>query len=444
MALTRRSIISSGSAGLGALALAACGGQTAPASGPTTKLAGTLEFWHWGITYNDGYETLLKEFQEKNAGVTVNRKQTDQDVTQIPVTLAAGSGGPDVYMMRGPNFRSWANSGLTADVTAYLARDKQASADFKTVLKPVQDFYTLNGKTLGLPWDLSTISVAFNLEQLDRTGLKSPADLGTGWDWNQFTEYAKRLNPGDGNKYAVDMDWGTERGWTNWASGNGGKLWSDDYKTITVNTPENIEAMDAFFGVASRLKAAPPRDWIAQQTVGLPHAAYRLINGIVFMQQAGDWFFPWYLKEPNFKWDVAPIPFSPKTKKTGSSANLRGSSLAPTSQNKDLAWSWMSFLMRRENQDRIPQMMGEVPARADSIDAVYLNTSKLPQPKSRKLLKASLDATAPLPSHPMIAPADLSSTLALANDIYDGKRQTRDVVTEIQDKLTAFLKSATK
>jgi len=28
------------------------------------------------------------------------------------------------------------------------------------------------------------------------------------------------------------------------------------------------------------------------------------------------------------------------------------------------------------------------------------------------------------------------------NDIYDGKRQTRDVVTEIQDKLTAFLKSA--
>ena len=442
MALTRRSIISSASIGIGTAALAACGGQPAPASAPSTKLAGTLEFWHWGITYNDGYETLVKEFQDKNPGVTISRKQTDQDQVQIPVTMAAGSGGPDVYMMRGPNFRSWANSGLTADVTSYLSKDKQASADFKTMLKPVQDFYAFNGKTMGMPWDLSTISVAFSLEQLDKVGLKSPSDLGTGWDWNQFMEYSKRLNPGDGTKYAVDTDWGSERGWTNWTSANGGKLWSDDYKTVTVNTAENIEAMDAFFSVASRLKAAPPRDWIAQQSTGLPHAAYRLINGIVHMQQAGDWFFPWYQKETNFKWDVAPIPFSPKTKKTGSSANLRGSTLAPTAQNKDLAWAWMAFLMRREQQDRIPQMMGEVPARSDSIDSVYLNTTKLPQPKSRKLLKASLDATTPLPSHPLIAPADMSATLALVNDIYDGKRQTRDVVTEIQEKLTAFVKNA--
>ena len=74
---------------------------------------------------------------------------------------------------------------------------------------------------------------------------------------------------------------------------------------------------------------------------------------------------------------------------------MRGSTLAPTAQNKDLAWAWMSYLMRREVQDRIPQMMGEVPARSDSIDAAYLNTQKLPQPKSRKLLKASLDSTAP-------------------------------------------------
>lgn len=441
MAFTRRSILSTASIGIGATALAACGGEGAPAAAPSAKLNGTLEFWHWGITYNDGYETLVKEFQEKNPGTTISRKQTDQDQVQIPVTMAAGSGGPDVYMMRGPNFRSWANSGLTADVTSYLSRDKQASADFKTVLKPVQDFYSFNGKTMGLPWDLSTISVAFSLEQLDKVGLKSPSELGAGWDWNQFIEYSKRLNPGDGTKYGVDMDWGSERGWTNWTSANNGKLWSDDYKTITVNTPENIEAMDTFFGVASRLKAAPPRDWLAQQSTGLPHAAYRLINGLVHMQQVGDWFFPWYGRESNFRWDVAPIPFSPKTKKTGSSANLRGSTLSPTAQNKDLAWAWMSFLMRREQQDRIPQMMGEVPARSDSIDSVYLNTTKLPQPKSRKLLKASLDATTPLPSHPLIAPADMTATLALVTSIYDGNRQTRDVITEIQEKLTAFVKN---
>src|SRR5438105_1575897 len=130
MGLTRRYVLGTGAAGMGAVALAACGGQAAPTSGTTTKLGGTLEFWHWGITYNDGYETLLKEFQEKNPGVTINRKQTDQDQTQIPVTVAAGSGGPDVYMMRGPNFRSWANTGIAADITSYLSKDKTASADY--------------------------------------------------------------------------------------------------------------------------------------------------------------------------------------------------------------------------------------------------------------------------------------------------------------------------
>src|SRR4051812_24708076 len=158
-ALTRRTVVTSSLVAAGAAALAACGGQPAPASTPGAKLAGSIDFWHWGVTYNDGFETLVNEFQEKNNGVKINRKQTDQDQTQIPVTVAAGSGGPDAYLMRGPNFRSWATSGLTADLTAYLARDKNAGSDFKTALKPVQDFYVLNGKTFGLPWDLSTISV---------------------------------------------------------------------------------------------------------------------------------------------------------------------------------------------------------------------------------------------------------------------------------------------
>src|SRR5437879_2256384 len=91
---TRRRGLEMGAVGAGAAWRPAWRGHAAPASGPTAKLAGTLEFWHWGVTYNDGYETLLKEFQEKNAGVTINRKQTDQDQTQIPVTVAAGSGGP--------------------------------------------------------------------------------------------------------------------------------------------------------------------------------------------------------------------------------------------------------------------------------------------------------------------------------------------------------------
>jgi ABC-type glycerol-3-phosphate transport system substrate-binding protein len=295
---------------------------------------------------------------------------------------------------------------------------------------------------MGLPWDLSTITVAYSLDALERRGLKPPSELGAQWDWNTFVDYAKRLNPGDGSKYGVDLAPGIETGWYNWAVANGGKFFSDDYKTCLVNSPECVEAVEQYMSVANKHRAAPPRDWLADQTKSLPHAAIRLANGIVSMQTAGDWFFGWYDKTNGFRWDAVPMPYAPRTKKTGSIANLRGVVMSPTAQNRELAWAWMTYMLKREVQDRIPEMMGELPSRTDSIEQVYLNPAKSPSPKSRKLLKAAIDATQPLPGHPLLPWSGDGSVNGTANlnDVYDGKREAKVVLTEVADKLNALIK----
>jgi ABC-type glycerol-3-phosphate transport system substrate-binding protein len=264
--------------------------------------------------------------------------------------------------------------------------------------------------------------------------------MGAAWDWDAFLDYAKRLNPGTGQKYGVDASSGIETGWYNWAVANGGRIWSDDYKTCTVNKPEVVEAVEQYFGVANKLQASPPRDWLNEQTKPLPHAAYRLANGIVAMQTAGDWFFGWYDRAASLRWDVAPMPYAPRSKKTGSIANFRGLGVAPTAQNRDLAWAWIAFLIRREVQDRVPALMGEVPARMDSIDQVYLNPAKAPTPKSRRVLKAAIDATYPMPAHPLVPWGDVNGTANALQDVYDGKRQVKEALAEIQEKLTAMIR----
>jgi multiple sugar transport system substrate-binding protein len=258
------------------------------------------------------------------------------------------------------------------------------------------------------------------------------------WDWNAFLDYAKRLTPGTGQKYGVDAAPGIETGWHNWVVANGGRFFSDDLKTCTINSPQAVEAAEQYFSVANKLQASPPRDWLAEQTKPLPHAAYRLANGLVSMQTAGDWFFGWYDKVANFRWDAAPMPYAPRTKKTGSTANLRGVAMSPTAQNRDLVWAWMGYMITRDVQDRVPALMGEVPARTDSIDQVYLNPAKMPSPKSRKLLKAALDATVPLAAHPLIPWNDFTKFTDM-NDVYDGKRQAREVLNEMQQKLQALI-----
>jgi ABC-type glycerol-3-phosphate transport system substrate-binding protein len=166
-----------------------------------------------------------------------------------------------------------------------------------------------------------------------------------------------------------------------------------------------------------------------------------LINGLVNMQTEGDWFFGWYDKVPGFRWDVVPMPISPKTKKTASIANMRGVVLSPLAQNRDLAWAWIARLLSRDVQDRIPAEMGELPARTDSIDQVYLNPTKAPTPKSRRLLKAAIDATVPLPGHPLLPWSGDGSVNGTANvaDVYDGKKEAKAALADIQDKFNALI-----
>jgi ABC-type glycerol-3-phosphate transport system substrate-binding protein len=449
--LTRRRLLAGLSPGIspalggaaGAAVLAACAGPGPAAEGPAapSKVAGSIEFWQWGVTYVEGFDKLAAAFSEQR-GARVNHTRPEGYDDKIKVTVAAGSGGPDVYLMRGPNHKQWAHDGLAIDVSQYAGRDKGAAADLKAMHKVFYDYYHLDGKLHGAPWDLSTISVAYNLDLLEARGLKPPAELGPAWDWDAFADYAKRLTPGDGTRYGVDAAPGIETGYYNWVVANGANFWSPDYQRATVNAPAFAEAVEPYMALAYKLQASPPRAWANQQIAGLPHRANLLTTGAVAMQTVGDWFFPWFDKAAGLRWDVAPMPASPKTKKTGSVANFRGLAIAPTSQNRDLAWAWVASLLRREVQDQIPAMMGEVPARLDSIDAVYLDPAKAATPKSRRLLKAAVDATQPLPGHPLLpwsGDGSVSGTADALSGVYDGARQAKDALAEIQDKLTALI-----
>ena len=443
--LTRRRLLAAAALGAsaGVSAAAACAAPGPAAEGPAAPaaLAGSVEFWQWGVTYTEGFDALAAAFNERHTA-RVNHTRPEGYDDKIKVTVAAGSGGPDVYLMRGPNHKQWAHDGLAVDVSRYAGRDKAAAADLKAMHTVFYDYYHLDGRLHGAPWDLSTISVAYNLDLLEARGLKPPAELGAAWDWEAFADYARRLTPGDGTRYGVDAQPGIETGYYNWVVANGAGFWSQDYTRATVSAPAFAEAVEPYMALAHRLQVSPPREWATQQSTGLPHRANLLTNGAVAMQTAGDWFFPWYDRVAGFRWDVAPMPAAPRTKRTGSIANFRGLTIAPTTQNPDLAWAWIASLLTRAVQDQIPALMGEVPARLDSIDAVYLDPAKAPTPKSRRLLKAAVDATQPLPGHPLLpwsGDGSVSGTANALNDVYDGKRQAKDALAEVQDKLTALI-----
>lgn len=83
--------------------------------------------------------------------------------------------------------------GALLDLSSYLDRDKTAKADFEGMAKASQQAATYNGKIIGMPFGGTLIITIYNEDIVRKNGLKQPADLGTGWNWNEVVQYGEKL-----------------------------------------------------------------------------------------------------------------------------------------------------------------------------------------------------------------------------------------------------------
>ncbi|MBI3973748.1 MAG: sugar ABC transporter substrate-binding protein [Chloroflexi bacterium] len=441
---TRRWLIGSAAAASGVVALAACGQATseAPKGGTTgTGPKGTVHFWQWGVVYNDGFETLIKDFQAKANGITIEFTPAASGVNYWDKLTAAMAGdvGPDVFLMN-TNARTWATKGLMRPLDDLIKKDKAADQANQAIIKSFRDWYDVNGKQTGWGWDYSTIVTAFNVAHLKEAGLKLPSELGDKWDWNTFREYAQKLNRPAANRWGVHANPGYEAGWLNFVRANGGDYFSDDRKKCILGSAQVIEAIEFVSGLVTRDKVSPTRAEVSAVT---GTQVQMFINGQISIGTFGDWSMVDFIKKggSGLDWDAAPIPF--KNGKTGSSANFRGMVINPQTKVLEASFEWLKFALSKPVQDRVPLLFNEVPARLDSAQEVYLNPEKAGPPKGRTSLKPSLLATKALPALDKVPPAEFHNiSNPLINDVWDAKISAKEAMTKAQEQINVLIQQA--
>lgn len=427
-----------GALGVAATALAGCGptGGEAPAPG---KVTGTTVFWQWGAGYNPGFQTLVDEFNAKGTGVTVTFDpgvvSTSSTSYWDKLTAAlAGNVGPDVFLMN-TNARSWAAQKQLRDLTDLLAKDKTAAGNHAQALKAFDEWYRVEGKITGWPWDYSTIASHVNLSHLESAGLASPLELGDRWTWTALLEYAQKLTkrgatPQD-TRYGFIAVTNDEGGWLNFVYANGGSYFSPDLKRCTLAQPPAVEAIEFLADMVQKHRFAPTSEEI---TATGRTQLQMFQQGLASMWTAGDWNFQEHLKVPGFRWEASFIPKSPKTGKTGSAANLRGLVMSSQSTKVEPTWEFMKYLLTKPVQDRVTALFQEVPARVDSATETYANPDKVGPPAGRKLLKESIQATRALPAHYNAPLAEYRSQVsAIVTDVINGKIGVRDGMKQAED-----------
>ncbi len=242
-----------------ASAMAASLGVVTTSSAADTSLS---IFLYMNETEQAIYTSMIEEWGEAN-GVDVDIQITTQDEYSTTLTgmMTAGS-LPDVFYVGPESVSQYVDYGYIMDLQPYLD-DLGISTD--DMMQDVLASYQYDGESTGsgdlyaLPKDASVFAYAYNKDLFDAAGLEYP-DPENPYTYEEFVEVCQALTldtDGDGE---IDQ-WGC--GCANvymlyqyiWS--NGASFLSDDYKTVTIDTDEFIEACQKFVDLTLEYEVTP-------------------------------------------------------------------------------------------------------------------------------------------------------------------------------------------
>jgi multiple sugar transport system substrate-binding protein len=328
-----------------ALVLALVGCQPAKPAGPVTIRVLTME--QAGPTV-DEMNAIVAEFNKSNPNVKVEIEYVSYDALHDKITTAMASTPPayDVFLVDDIWYAEFADKGYSLDVTDRITKDMKDK-----IFKAAWDITTVGGKTYGMPWMLDQKYFFYNEKILQDAGITAPPKT-----WEELLDQAKTIKDKGLVEYPIVWSWGQyEAAICDWVAllyGNGGSFvdaegkpaFNNDIgvktlewmvKTIDdgITNPASVSYVEEDVrNVFSQGKAAFALNW---------NYMYDLVN---------------FNKEESQVTGLVKMSLLPAFAGSGVvSATIDGSmgfSVAATSPNKDVAWSYVVYLTSEDVQNR--------------------------------------------------------------------------------------------
>jgi len=292
----------------------ACGNQSngsdsassADASGkPTASKNVNIRFAFWGTPEEKLVQEKIKDaFEKEHPGITVtlDHVSSANDFPASVLTQIAGGNAPDVFYIGEALVSSFVKKDVLFDM---LPLAQESNLDFGDFFPALLDPMGYNqGRMWAFPKDATPYMMYYNKELFDKANLPYP----TGdWTWDDFNKTAQALTVKDGGKtsqfgFAQDLWWGPL---ITSIYKNGGKLLSDDGKSMLLDDPKVIEALEWYKSLMFKDGGVSPTPEGLQGT-GMS-TVDMFLAGKAAMVSGGRWVS--YSLEPlNGKWGVVPFP----------------------------------------------------------------------------------------------------------------------------------------
>jgi len=244
------------------------------------------------------------------------------------------------------------------------------------------EFATYDGQVYGFPRDSGLEVLYYNPEIFDEVGVEYPNE---DWTWDDLMAAAEQLTVVAGNgrvsRYALGMEAGK---YQLWIGQNGGSILDDmaNPSRCTLTEPEAVEALQFFVDMMNNNYAMP--DANLSQAGG--DAAVFQSGQVAMIIQNASRVSAFNLADVNY--DVAVVPIPEGGQRSASAAGAAWT-MSAFSDDKDAAWTFLSWLQSTNGGQAIYTASGEIlPAlRSTALSDVFLGNDAPPMNKEAFIIE---------------------------------------------------------
>jgi multiple sugar transport system substrate-binding protein len=308
---------------LGAVVLLATTAQAGLKTHKATNV--TISGWSSGPDEDALVQQMVSKFNSTHSSVHATWTVINGNYGDAMTARFAAHNPPDVFYVDSSVIGSWEKQGVIQPLNSLVAKSHYNTKAFYPKLLGA----FMRGKTIyGFPKDWSPLATEVNNNLFGRAGIKSAPRT-----WAQLRSDAKTMVSKGVAKHPICLspDWARMGAFM---YQNGGSI------TSHVTSKANAQAVSFYVGLLkSGLAYTPPSGSWCGQELGQGHAA------IIF---EGNWLLP-YMKStyPNVHFGIRPMVMG---KKQGNLAFTVSWSMAKASQNKQAAWTLLSWMVGKQGE----------------------------------------------------------------------------------------------
>ncbi|EGD51702.1 extracellular solute-binding protein family 1 [Thermoanaerobacter ethanolicus JW 200] len=285
----------------------------------------------------------IAKFKEKYPNIDVQIETIVGDYMQKLQTELASNTAPDIFYLDSMPAPQLMSSGVLEPLDDYIKKYNVDVNDFEPALLSA---FQWEGKTYGLPKDFNTLALFYNKDMFKAAGINEPPKT-----WEELRDVAKKLTKDGVKGLVLSADLARFDAFINQ---NGGSVYQDG--KVTLNLPENAQALDFYVGLITKDKVADTPQNMGEGWNGDAFAAKKAAMAI-----EGGWMIP-FLKEkaPDLNYGIAELPAG---KQKSTMAFTVAYVMNKNSQHKDEAFKLIEFLTGKEGQQFVVDSGLALPSR---------------------------------------------------------------------------------